>query len=103
MLSMFDENTQASDEKLKTYESKLDKLTEMTKNMMDHNQNSDSSLDNMGSPKSQDPNSVVPYNKKSPPLEGGDSAKIGGMWNLKHEISSSKFYEILTNTELNGE
>ena len=39
-------------------------------------------------------------NKKYPPLEGGDSTKVGGMWNIKDEISSSKFYELLINAEL---
>ena len=45
---------------------------------------------------------MVPANKNATPLEGGCSTKIGGMWNLKHEISSPKFYEILINIELNG-
>ena len=29
--------------------------------------------------------------------------KIGGMWNLKYEIISPKFYEILIKTELKGD
>ena len=33
----------------------------------------------MDSPKVQDPENVVPTNKKSPPLEGGNYTKIGGV------------------------
>ena len=50
-----------------------------------------------------DPTTVVPENKRDPPLEGGDSTKIGGMWTLKHDISSPKFYELLMKTELKGD
>ena len=57
----------------------------------------------MGSPKAQDYTTVVPYNKKSPQLEGGHSTKIGGMWTLKHEIISPKFYEIIIKTKLKGD
>ena len=38
----------------------------------------------MDPPKSQDPTTMVPANKKAPPLEGGNYMKIGGMWTLKH-------------------
>ena len=48
----------------------------------------------------QDPTTAVPYNRRDTPLEGGDSTKIGGMWILKHDISSPKFYELLIKTEL---
>ena len=47
-----------------------------------------------------DPTTLVPDNRRSPPLEGGHSTKIGGMWTLKHEISLLKFYQILIKTEL---
>ena len=47
----------------------------------------------------QDPKIVLPANKKVPRLECGISMNIGGMWTLKHEISSPKFYEILIKTE----
>ena len=46
---------------------------------------------------------VVPDNKKYPQLEGGNSMKIGDMWNIKHDISSPKFYKILIKTELKGD
>ena len=38
-----------------------------------------------------------------PPLEGAHSIKSFGMWTLKHEIVSPKFYEILIKTELKGD
>ena len=47
------------------------------------------------SPKTQYPTTMVPNNKRAPPLEGGHSTKISGMWTLKHDISSPKFYGIL--------
>ena len=50
-----------------------------------------------------DTNTAVPANKRAPPLEGGHSTKIGGMWNLKNDISSPKCYEILIKTELKGD
>ena len=45
-----------------------------------------------------DPTTTVQTNRRAPPLEGGISENIGGMWTLKHEISSPRFYEILINT-----
>ena len=53
-------------------------------------------------PKSQHPITVVPDNRRSPPLDDGHSTKIGGMWTIKHEISSPKLYELLIKTELTG-
>ena len=49
-----------------------------------------------------DPTTVVPDNRRAPPLEGGHSTKIGGIWTLKHEIIPPKFYELLIKTELKG-
>ena len=45
------------------------------------------SLEKIDSPKAQDPTTVVPENKMSTPLEGRNSTKNGGIWNLKHEIT----------------
>ena len=56
----------------------------------------------MDSPKDQDTDTVVLANNNAPPLEGGQSIKIGGMWKFKHNTSSQKFYEILTKTGLKG-
>ena len=55
------------------------------------------------SPKSTYPTTVVPANRIDTPLVGGQYKKIGGMWTLKHDISSTKFYELLINTELKGD
>ena len=55
------------------------------------------------SPTPPDPTTMVPANRRAPSLEGGNSTKIGGMWTLKHDISSPKFYEILIKTEPKGD
>ena len=70
-------------------------LTSMITSVMDQIKISKYSPDQKDSPKNQDPTTVSPANKRSPPLEGGYSTKISGMWNLKHDISSPKFYELL--------
>ena len=57
-----------------------------------------SSPDKKDSPKAQYTTTMVPDNKRDPPLEGGNYTKIGGMWNLKHDIISSNLYEILVKT-----
>ena len=49
-----------------------------------------------------DPTTTFQTNRRAPPLKGGISENIGGMWTLKHEISSPKFYELLIKTELKG-
>ena len=71
--------------------------------MMDKIKISKYSPDRKYSPKTQDPNTVVLDNKKASSLEGGHSKKIGGMWTLKHEISSPKFYEFLIKIYLKGD
>ena len=71
--------------------------------MMDQTNNSKSSPTQKDTLTPPDPNTVVPTNRRDSPLEGGGSTKIGGMWTLKHEISSSKFYELLIKTELKGD
>ena len=55
------------------------------------------------SPKPADPTTMVPANTRAPPLDGGQSTQIGGMWTLKHDIISQKFYEIIIKTEIKGE
>ena len=47
-----------------------------------------------------DPTTTFQTNRRAPPFEGGISENIGGMWTLKHEISSPRFYELLIKTEL---
>ena len=38
--------------------------------------------------------------KKDLSLEGENFTKIGGMWILKHDINSTKFYELLIKTDI---
>ena len=54
------------------------------------------------SPRPQYFTTVVPANRRAPPLDGGHYTKIGGMWILKHDFSTTKFYELLIKTELKG-
>ena len=58
---------------------KMENLTEelkaMIRSMMDQIKISKSSPCKKDSPKAQDPTTVVPANKKAPPLEGGNSTK----------------------------
>ena len=65
--------------------------------MMDHINISKYSTAQWYSPKPRDPTTVLPANRGSPTLDDGHSTKICGMWNLKHDISSPKFYELLIN------
>ena len=71
--------------------------------MMDMIKFSKSSPYKKNLPKARDPTTVVPSNKKAPPLEGGHSTKNCGMWNIKHDISSPKFYKLLIKIELKGD
>ena len=50
----------------------------------------DSYLYKTDPPKAQDPTTVNPANNNAPPLEGENSAKVGGVWTLKHDTSSPK-------------
>ena len=69
----------------------------------DHINNLKSSPTLNDSPKPPDPTTLVPYDRRSPPFYGGQYTQIGGMWNLKHEIRSPKFYKLLIKTELKGD
>ena len=71
--------------------------------MMDQIKISKSSLAQKDTSTPPDPTTTVQTNKKAPPLERGISENIGGMWTLKHEISSPIFYELLIKTELKGD
>ena len=66
-------------------------------------QNQNSSPYKMYWPKAQDSENMVPDNQEAPPLEGRNSIKFGGMWNLKHETISPIFYDLLIKTELKGD
>ena len=70
---MIESNRQDSDEKTKKL---TEDLTSMIASMMDHIKESISSPNKKDSPNSQDPTTVVPANKKAPPLEVGHSTKM---------------------------
>ena len=95
MQATIDDNRQYSDEKMNKL---TEYLTEIIASMMDQIKTSISSQYYKNSPKSQDPTNFFPANKKALPLEGGNSKKIGGMWTLKYDISSPKFYELFIQT-----
>ena len=101
-----DTNKQATDElrkdcddlkkKLNKHYSEFSNIKTFINKVLGNNQNS--LTDNMDSHKSQDPTAVILDKNKSPPLEDGNSTKIGGMWTLKHDISSPKLFELLIKT-----
>ena len=95
MRVIINSNRQDYDENMKNITSPL---TEMITSMMDQIKISKSSPYKRDSPKYQYHTTVVLFKNKAPPLEGGHSIKIGGMWNLKHDIRSPKLYEFLINT-----
>ena len=45
----------------------------------------------------------VPSNRRSTPLEIGQSTKMFGMWTLKHETRSPRFDELLIKKYLKGD
>ena len=81
----------------------IETLNNFTAFIMDQTNNYKSSPNQKDTSTPPDPTAVVPSNKKGPPLEGGHYTNICGMWTLKHEISSPKFYELLINTDLKGD
>ena len=87
-----------------------EKLTQITENlkvfiafMMDQTNNSKLSPAQKDASTPPDHTTAVRANRRYPPLGVVSSNKIGGMWTLKHDISSPKFYELLIKTELKGE
>ena len=68
--------------------------------MMDQTNIYKSSPTQKDKPTPLEPTTMVPTTMMYPPLEGGNYTKTGDMWNLRHEISSPKLYELLIKTEL---
>ena len=89
-------------EKLTQITEYLKVLTETMTYMMDLTKNLIFSPVQRDKSTPTDPTTLVLANRKDPPLEGGNSTKIGGMWTLKHDIGSPKFYEILIKKEIKG-
>ena len=73
-------------------------LKTFTSFMMDQTNISKSSPAQKDTSTPPDPTTTVQTNRRAPPLEGGISENIGGMWTLKYEISSPRFYELLIKT-----
>ena len=76
-----------------------EKLTHTTENLkvltafiMDQTNNFKFSLAQKDTSTLPDPTTMLPANRRDPPLDGGKYTNIGGMWTLKHEIRSPKFY-----------
>ena len=78
-------------------------LKTFTAFMMDQTKISKSSPAQKDTLTPPDPTTTVQTNKRAPTLEGGISENIGGMWTLKHDISSPILYELLIKTELKGD
>ena len=79
-----------TDEKLTHITEDLKVLTATITSIMDQNKNSKFSPAQKNTSNPPYPTTVVPYNRKFPPLDGRNSTKICGMWTLKHEIISQK-------------
>ena len=92
-----DRNQVKNDEKLTRITEDIQKLTTFMMNQAKISKSSPAQKDTSTTP---DPTTVVQTNRRDPPLKGGHSNNIGGMWTLKHEIISPKFYELLINKEL---
>ena len=92
----FSEFTEMNSDKKKTYSETNGMKTQMTdtKALVEQVlvQDKNSYLDRMDSTRAQDTSTAVQAKNKAPILEGRNNNTIGGMWNMKHYISSSKFY-----------
>ena len=99
-LMILTENQKQTNEEIMLLTENLQVFTEM---MIDKKNISKSSPAQKDTSTPPDPTTVVPNNNRAPPLEGVISTKIGGMWTLKHEISSPNFYELLIKIELKGD
>ena len=87
-----------TDKKLTNITEDLNFLTEIITSMMDQTNNSKFSPAQKDTSNPPDPTTVVPANRRDPPLDRVLSIKIGDMCTLKHEISSPKFYKLLIKT-----
>ena len=92
-----------TDEKVTKITEEFNFLTATITSMMDQTNNSKFSPAQKDTLNPPDPTTVVLDNWRAPTLDRIHSTKIGGMWTLKHYISSPKFYELFINTELKGD
>ena len=105
--STIEANMKDTDQKQMKTDEKPTKITEDIKfltatitSMMYQNNNSKLSPAQKDTSNLTDITTVVPANRRNPPLNGGHSTKIGGILTPKHEIRSPYFYELLIKTEL---
>ena len=89
-----------SDEKLTQITEDLKVLTAF---MMEQTNNYKFSLAQKDTSTPLYPTTVVPAKRRATPMDGGQYTKTGGVWTLKHDISSPKFYELLIKIELKGD
>ena len=105
--STIEANKQEADKNHKETTQKIKKIKETLNQVLaelkDKNNISKSSPAQKDTSTPPDPTNKVQTNRRAPPLEGGISENIGGMWTLKHEISSPRFYELLIKIELKGD
>ena len=87
-----------TDEKLTNITEDLKVLTVTITSMMDQTNNSKLSPSQKDTSTPPNPTTIVLANSRAPPLYRGHFTKIGGMWNLKHETSSPKLYELIIKT-----
>ena len=87
-----DKNHNETTENIKKLTETLNQVLEELKDKNNISKSSSAQKDTLTPP---DPTTMVPTNKRASPLEGGHSTKLRGMWTLKHEISSPRFYELL--------
>ena len=88
MKEEIENNKQEMKSEMKDIKETLNKITTF---MIDQTNISKSSPAQKDTSTPPDPTTTVQTNRKTPPLEGGISNKIGGMWTLKHKISSPRF------------
>ena len=86
---------QDTDDKIKKHYSNFTEISKIIKQLMV--QDNYSLPDKVDSPKSHGLDTMVLDKNKAPPLEDGYSMQSGGMWNLKHDISSPNLYKLLIN------
>ena len=98
MQATIEPNRKDTDETLKNLTEDVTMITSTIKSMMDQNNNMKSSPSQKDISNPTDPTTVVPANRRDSLLDGGHYTKNGGMWKLKHETSSEKFYELLIKT-----
>ena len=95
-----DDKQMKTDEKLTEITEHLTVLTSNITSLMDQTNNQKFSPSQKDTSNPPDPTTMVLDKSRDTPLDMGNSTKYFGVWTLKHDIKSPKFYELLINTEL---